>query len=363
MLNLIKNDIASIVFSRNKVFGIDFNNASLKIMQIGKKRGQDNVLGWNEKKLSSEIIESFEIVKPDVFQNILQNTIKEARGKIKGNQAIVSIPENKVFVRIITIPTMEEKEAREAVKWEAESNIPISIEEVYFDWQIIKREEEKMKVLLAASPKKIIDNYLDVLGEAGIEVVACEAESVATGRSVINLKKCGCCLLVDIGMETTSFAIYRNGYPIFTTSGSVSGKLLTDLVAKYFGISHQKAERYKISTGLGRTKKEKEEALQVFKPALKTLSQEIEKTIKFFDGTLRMEKEEIEEILLCGGGANLKGLVAYLATSLKRDVRLSNPWTNLDFGKAIPPLPKDKSQSFATVIGLAIRGYEIENES
>jgi type IV pilus assembly protein PilM len=344
------------LFDRNQTFGLDFNDSALRLIQIDKDKKHHRINAWSEKKFPSGVMQNFEIKNEEQFQEVFMNTFKESHGRIKGLNAVISIPENKIFTRVINIPRMESSEAAEAIKWETESNIPISVEETYFDWQIISKGEKNMEVLIVASPRKIIDNYLKTLDKIGVNVVACEAESIAIGRSVINSKNKDYVLVVNMGSSSTSFAIYRGTMPIFTSSSSVSGNLLTDAAAKHFGFSYEKAESYKIKTGLGLEEKEREESLKIFEPTLANLINEIEKTINFFNNNLNSNNEiNIENIIICGGGSNLKGLDNYLSINLGKTINCSNPWENVNLKNHLEEMSKERVQSFTTAIGLALR--------
>ena len=73
-----------------------------------------------------------------------------------------------------------------------------------------------------------------------------------------------------------------------------------------------------------------------------------------------LDNKEVEKILLCGGGANLKGLANFLALELKSPVELGNPWINIlpEPLKEIPELPYEKSLSYTSTLGLALRGIK-----
>lgn len=366
-MNLIKKFINLV--SSQRAFGLDFNDSKIRIIQFGK----DSVLSWNQINIPEGVMDNYEIKDRNQFIQTMHYALSQAKGKVRGNRAVLSISENKIFTRVITLPTLNEKKAQEAIKWETESNIPISISEVYYDWQIIFKDKNKMEVLVVATPKKLIDNYLEIFNVIGIEIIACEAESSAISRSILGKKdKTGTILVIDIGMALSSFAIYRLGVPVFTSSSSVSGKMMTDAVAKKLNCNYRKAESYKIKVGLGSGNKEKKEALEIFEPILNLMTQEIKKTINFFDSNLsesefsfqdeNINKRKIEKIILCGGGSNLKGLKDFLTISTEKVVVNSNPWINLKLSdEEKNKIPDYHLQSFSNVIGLAIRGKEYEN--
>ncbi len=348
-------------FSKPQTFAVDVNNSDLKVFQIERKGDDDIICGWSKKFLPQGVVVDFEVQKTDEFVTILKEALNEAAGKkIRGKSVIVSVPEDKVFLRLIKLPLMEKEEVKEAIQWELESNIPISVEEVYFDWQIVKKEAKNMDILVAATPKRVVDSILTSFEMAGLTVTVLEADSVATERSVLDADEKEVVLVADIGIDGTAYFVYREGYPVFSSSSSISGKLFTDVVSKEFGIDVKKAENYKTKIGLGSNKKEREEALRIFKPILSNLIQELNRTIDFYNENLLINDKKIEKIILVGGGSSLKGLVSYVALHLKKDVVQGDPWKNVKFKRQIPPISQEKAQSYITAIGLALRGSEDE---
>lgn len=347
--------------SISQAFGVDINNEEIKIFQIKTKKKVHEVVGWNKKLLPKGMVEDFEVKDKEGFIEIFKDAVKSSRGKrITGKNVVLSMPENKVFLRVIEVPLMSKEEVTEAIKWEVEANIPIDISEVYYDWQIVKREKETMKVLVEASSKKIIDNLTGVLEQAGFQVCVFEADSIATGRSILLKDEVDPVLIVDIGRQGTGYFIFKDGYPVLSSSGSVSGKMFTDAVSKFHGITNIKAEARKMRIGLGANKKEREEAFKVYGSILAILVQEIEKAINFHDTNLSSEEgKKVKKIIISGGGSNLKGLISYLAIHLKKQVVQGNPWQNVNFKEKIPPISKEEAQSYITVIGLALRDYSL----
>ena len=74
------------------------------------------------------------------------------------------------------------------------------------------------------------------------------------------------------------------------------------------------------------------------------------------------EGKTISKILLCGGGANLKGLPETLSSAVKIPVSVGNPWVNVlpNAIKEVPGLSFKESVSYSTAFGLALRGIKKE---
>ena len=47
-------------------------------------------------------------------------------------------------LRVVQLPHMGKEELNEAIQWEVEANIPLPLEEVYFDWETIKPKAKKL---------------------------------------------------------------------------------------------------------------------------------------------------------------------------------------------------------------------------
>jgi len=336
-------------------FGVDFSGSSLRLLQLENDGGEFRVVGWSQKKMPRGVIDQGIIVKRDDFVDIFREAVDNVKGEFTSSNIMLTIPEEKVFTRVISVPfSDEDKTLEETIKWETESSIPVATSDIYYDWQILDKHKDKTDVLVMAATKEVIDNYLDIFDSLNLKIVALEPESLSMARSLIKKGSQDYSLLIDIGNDSSNFAVCKNDLPVFTANSSISGRMMTNMVVKELGVSFEKAESYKIKKGLD-TKNVKE--FDIFEPILISFIQEIDKTIEFLQGNLFLDEKDkkITRIVLCGGGSNLKGLGSYLSVKLKQSVTQSNPWVNFNFTKNIPPISKQNSQSFAPVIGLTLK--------
>lgn len=351
------------IFSLNpEVFGIDLSDLSVKVMQLEREGKAERIKSYAMAEIPAGNIEDGKIVNKDNVAAIIRDSVRKAGpGKIKSNKVVCSLPESKAFLRIISIPRMEESEAGEAIKWEMEANIPLPIDQVYFDWQFLDTgNKNKQNVLTVAVAKNIVDDFLDVLEKAGLKAYALEVESIASARSLVKEKDAqkGVGLIVDLGAQRTSFIMIVDGAPFFTSSVPFSAEGVNDAIAKGLNMSLSEAEKIKITHGIESSGENP--VLGVIKSLLENLVQEIERTLDFY-GEMNKDNSAVERITLCGGGSNMKGLVPYLAKRLNRDVELGDPWINLDLGNELPIINRQESARYSTVIGLALRGLSYED--
>ena len=218
-----------------EIFGVDLSDLSVKVMQLERDGKVERIKSYATADIAAGDIEDGKIIDKDrVAANIKDAVAKAGPGKIKSNKVICSLPESKAFLRIISIPKMEEGEAGEAIKWEMEANIPLPIDQVYFDWQFLDTDNKhKQNVLTVAVAKDIVDDFVDVLGRAGLEAYGLEVESIASARSLVketkNVKK-GVGLIVDLGAQRTSFIMIVDNAPYFTSSIPFSSESINDAI-------------------------------------------------------------------------------------------------------------------------------------
>ena len=341
-------------------FGLDLSDLSIKVVQLDEEGRGDRVIGYGEAAIAPRSVADGEILNADAVAEAIRKAIANAHPRpISTKRVVCSLPETKAFLRIITIPRMEEEEAREAVKWEMEANIPLPIDQVYYDWQILEdplfaQDRKKMSVLVVAVARKVVDQFVDILQKVGLTVVGLEIESIAQARGLLADKEDSkTTMIVDVGDRRTSFLISTHNIPCFTSSVPLSGESFTDAIAKALGLSNEEAEKTKITYGIGSAIKN-DHIFHAVESVLENLITEIKKSMDFYVTGLQYAAS-VDQIILCGGGSKTKGLVPYLSQRLGKDIILGNPWVNFDMGKNLPVMPRDTSIQFSTAIGLALK--------
>jgi type IV pilus assembly protein PilM len=352
-----------------EAFGLDISDLSLKFLMLRKRGKKFSVVSFGESQIEPGIIEGGEVKDEEKLAKI----VKEATRKVKTKYVVACLPEEKAFLQVIKMPIMSEEDLKSAIVFEAENYIPLPVSEVYLDCEIIPpvyNHLDHLDVLLAAIPKRTTDPYLRVLKKAGLKPIAFEIESLAIARALIKDQTTTYpVLIIDLGATRSSFIIFAGKSVRFTTSIPVSGIHFTELIAKNLKISFEKAEKLKIIHGLKEglkiklgekttLEKVKGKIFEALIPALVDLVQQIKKYIDYYQAHaylsgLPPNGKRIHKVILCGGGANLKGLKEFLELELKIPVEIGNPWINTG---EVKNFPKEKSLSFATAIGLALRG-------
>ncbi len=305
-------------------FGIDLSDLSIKIINLQKNGGNFKLASFKREEIPEGLIEEGEIKKEEELIEIIKKAVEGVNGKpLKTKYCVASLPETESYIRMLQIPLMEEKEVAEAIKWELEANIPLSIEEIYYDWQLIETTgtEKQLNVLVGVLPKKTVDPYLNVLKKAGLKPCIFEIESAATARALIkNGQSAEPVAVIDVGAKRTSFFIFCGQTIFFTASIPISNKSFVETLSKSLGVTFQKALEIKIKVGLD-SDHPQGHIFKALEPSLMELSEKLKNFIDFYQRNNcppdHPEQNQIKEALLCGGGAKMQGLAEFLGSRLK----------------------------------------------
>ncbi len=91
-----------------------------------------------------------------------------------GAQTVLLRPGNTTISKVITLPLAAAENLREAISFEMERQTPFKPEQVYFDFEILERDEAsgRLKIKLMLTPRTTIDETLEKLSQWGILVKA-----------------------------------------------------------------------------------------------------------------------------------------------------------------------------------------------
>lgn len=352
-----------------ETFGLDISDLSLKIIKL-KKRGKFfELASFGEEKIKPGIIKNGEIKNKKELIKIIKKAISKVKGeKLKTKYVVASLPEEKAFLQVIQMPKMDEDDLKSAITYEAEQYIPLPLEKVYLDFQVIppaRNHLNHLDVLIAALPKEIVDSYVFCLKEANLKPLSLEVESLAICRALIkNEITTSPVLLIDLGATKTGFIVFSGHSLRFTSSIPVSSQNFTEIISKALKVNPAESEKLKLKYGL----KEKK-VFEGLIPALTDLTEQIKKYINYYQTHASYDylpsngKQNIKKIFLCGGGAKLKGLKEMLSSQLKVSVEIGNPWINISSPTFQPQketlvYEKEESLNYTTSLGLALRGIK-----
>lgn len=318
------------IFSKKILpLGLDISDMSVKFVQLNKRSDKFKLQALGKIDLPSGVVEKGEIKNKKVLiDNIVRLLSKPKHGSINSREVVASLPDTKTFIKLITI----EKSANDLktiIEPEIEKHIPLLLKEIYFDWQLISETSDRYYVLIGAAPKILVDDYCNILRQSNLIIKALEIESMPICRSVLVEESSKAKLqeinygILDIGAKKTTLIFYSKSSIIMNISMPISGDEITDRIANTLEIKKDQAEKAKIICGFDKSIAQGIVS-DILSDMIKELTIKIGSAIEFYN-THYSELGAINQILLTGGGANIKNLDRILGETTGFNFTLANP--------------------------------------
>ena len=352
------------------MFAIDFGACSIKVAKLHKISGGYELDNYGAKFSLKESIANGEILNPIAVADVLIELLRESG--IKDRRAIIAITGQKVIIREIVLPIMEDKELMAGVMWEAPKYVPYDLDESIIDAEKVEEFEEKdgnkmMRVLLVATPKNIIDPYMEVLKKTKIIPKVVDVVSSANirtfdhylsdkeedeDRSIVDI-------ILSIGASGTILTLVEKKSLKFTRNILIGGNDITKEIAKTLNITFEEAEKIKRDTGIvlgpETEEKKKSESEKIVLKILNQIAKEVRQSLSYYK--TQSQKVKYNKIILTGGSANIKNIDKFLSEQFEIPIIIGNPLEGIKIDEKAIDVERIKKlkESLVTVIGLAKR--------
>jgi type IV pilus assembly protein PilM len=377
------------ILKKNKIssIGLDISDMSIKMIQLKKHGNKITLQAINRASLNEGIMNKGQIQDSEKLSSAIKKLLtKPILGSFYGNETVICLPETSTYLKLINIER-NPNEIGAIIETEIEKNIPVAINEIYYDWQKVKEGEDSDYFLIGASPISIVDSYLASINNAGLSVVSSEIEAVAICRSLLteespfskndkNSDNSGNYGIIDVGAKRSSLIIYSKNTPVISISIPISSHKTTKEISKKLEINREQAEKAKIICGLDDTKA-RGIVKEILSSMIKDLIDKIRSGIEYYNNHYP-EFGTINKIILCGGGSNIKDLDKIIAKELFIETQYGSIITHLDkstenflnkFSEShnldlkilnskksdIISVKQDSSLSYTAAMGLALR--------
>jgi type IV pilus assembly protein PilM len=290
----------------DSVLGLDIGFQSLKLTQIRKSRKGVSLVGTVEIPLEEKILDRDKFRNKANTANLIKEAMKKAKPKeITARKIISALPETFVFSKTIKMPRMSAKQYMSAIPNEISSFLPTSVDNFYFDYQILVAhpDQELDDILVVATPKNLVDDYVEMAKLAGLELIALETKPLAVGRAIIDENDKDGCMIIHLGTEYSRIGIWDDGQLKLTTTVSTGQNQLLESL-NYVG---------KIGNRITKLSEENKKDIAI---PLNSIIEEAINAIKYHHNR-SFKPKPIKKIILCGSGILIEGLDTIIEDEMK----------------------------------------------
>ena len=319
----------------------------------------------------------------------------------KDKHVVCTLPEHKVFTKIISMPPLNGKDLKQAIEWEATQYMPQALSDVYLQYSFVddaqqnadaspagqldnlkdkiaeatptiaealggtfatKTPDKPQEILIVATPKDVVKKYMKVLVDAGLYVIGLEPTSTATARGISYVNPAISSIFINLGHNNTDFYLVSEKKVRFVRTVQIGVSSFARTIAEELDMSFIQAHQYLYTYGFNESDLDGKIS-EIIKPVAVLLIQELNRFISYVEKRANTVEDmnavtkKIKRLIVCGGGALIPNLMLYLISNVQIEVEFSDPWRdNIDVNYIIKKDEiSDLGPLFTTAFGAAIK--------
>jgi len=299
-----------------------------------------------------------------------------SRARLRGRRAASGLAGRDYFVKYLHVPPTTPDKLRKLIEYEVAEDPLAGAREQTSDFLLLDLPSrgEAFTVLLAMARNETLHRRLAMLRRGGARVDSLTLNAAALFNAYVNaldedIFNDKTTLLVDIGARHTDVVVQRNAKLLFIRNLALGGLNFTQAVQDEFRLPMREAEEKKIAQGaLLPSQFDVAAELDTSTPegrlsaalldSAEHIYDTLQATIKYCQSQTRMPQLRIDEVVLSGRCARLRGLRDFLAHRFRVPVEIFDPLSRIETAN-LPPVTRDEvvenAPSYTTAIGLALR--------
>jgi type IV pilus assembly protein PilM len=302
------------------------------------------------------------IVDAEAVGEAIRRAVKRSGTKIR--DVAFAISGDAVITKVIQMPSnLADGDLEGQVELQADQYIPFPMEEVSFDFEVIgesERDPDMQDVLLVATRTENVDQRQVSVEAAGMDARVVDVEAFAVenacqllAHQMLENGEGKFIAIVDFGASSTTFSVLKDLKVIYTRDFAFGGQQLTEEIMRTYGLSIEDAGRAKKEGGL--PSNYQPEVLDAF---IDDMSQQVSRSLQFFLAS-GSDREQPDQILVCGGCANIPGVAEVIGSRVGIPTEIGDPLGQMKLStKAKAQGVRSDATALLTACGLALRSFD-----
>jgi type IV pilus assembly protein PilM len=321
------------------IVGLDIETGSIAATEV-KANGSRAVSRTAIAPLDPGIVNEGEVLDAEALSTALKGLFSQNK---LGKAVRLGIANQRVVVRTLQLPLIEdEKEIDTAVRFRAQDQIPMPLEQAVLDHRVISRGtgpegDKQMEVIAVAARRDMVVALLGALRKAGLRPVGIDLSAFGMIRALDVAPKPAqgdeghpqtTTLFCSLG-DITNLAVARGGQCLFTRVAPFGKESIAQRVAERVEISMEDARDSLLDVGL-------EESIDSFEgdDDARTTRETLEEGASKLVDELRLSLDfysaqegvsPIERVVLCGPGSSVPGLPERIQVGLGLGIEVMTP--------------------------------------
>lgn len=196
--------------------GLDISEDAIRAVDLGQNSKGFFVRSFGVEPLAKGVIESGQIKD----EKALIQGIKNLKDRLKLSVVRASLPEERMYLFKLEVPTTDENEIRQLIEFKLEENVPLSPSEALFFFDLIPNitKVKQRFASVSVAPQELVNGYLNAIKSAGLSVISFDIQPKAIARSVVQIGSLDTEMIVHIMNRKTGVYIVTGGVLCFTST-------------------------------------------------------------------------------------------------------------------------------------------------
>ncbi|MEM6445794.1 MAG: type IV pilus assembly protein PilM [Cyanobacteria bacterium J06642_2] len=355
------------------LLGVELSPEEIAVAQVKQQGSGIKLEQYATIAMPEGAMEEGRILDPDLVGMTLTELLEDR--KIKPGPVASAIPGREVIVRLLKLSAdLSDGDLRQVVlQQEAELYIPFDRDAADIDYQILGVEADEdgtpqREVLLVATPKEVVDNYLEALRAANLQPRCIEPASFSILRSIqsqLPLSRQEAVAVVAINYESTEINIVVAGVPQFTRTIAMGTLQMQDVLGQALNTPASSTgpllQSLKLpivradDSAMGEIQSGSSSAAgTAVARVLTELAEEIQRSIDFYAN--QENSATVSQILLAGSGTIVRQIDLFFSQQLNLTVQLANPLSGVTLPASVE-VPEERQAAVGVAIGLGMREF------
>lgn len=344
------------------LLGLDITTSSVKLIELSQSGDQYRVESYAAEATPQNSVSEKAVVDPSSVGDAIRRAVKRAGARSR--ECAIAISGDAAITKIIQMPaTLTSSELEGQVELQADQYIPFPMDEVSYDFEVLgptEHDPDMRDVLLVASRTENVEQRQAAVEAAGLKARIVDVEAFALENACRLLKhqmpdqgNGRNVAVVDFGASSTTFSVLRDLKVLYTRDFAFGGQQLTEEIMRTYGLSLEDAGRAKKEGGLPSNYEP-----EVLDPFIDDMTQQVSRSLQFFLAS-GSGREQPEQILVCGGCANIPGVADVIGSRVGIPTEIGNPLGDMKLSSRARSagVMKDAT-ALLTACGLALRSFD-----
>ena len=310
--------------------GLDIGSGAVRAAEVEITRTGPVLRRFAEMPLPPGVIEAGDVIDEAAVTEAVSALWK--RHRLPRKRIVAGIANQRVIVRQVDVPYLEEAELREALPYQVQDAIPIPVEEAVLDYVPLEEYatpegDPMLSILVVAAQREMVEGLVRIATGAGLSVLSIDLSAFGLVRAAFGADLLGGGAnpqaVLDIGASMSQVAIVRSGITRFVRILPTGGDQFTEMLMSGLSMGREEAEELKRTVGVAaQGSPEGEDAAAIARRILTrgadALIEEIRGSVNYY--LTQAGEHSLERLVVSGNGARLPHLANRVARSLNTRV-------------------------------------------